>query len=233
MNASDIMTTNVVSTTPDATIEQCAELMLQNGISAVPVVSAQQKLVGIVSEGDLLHRAEIGTEAIVRPWWLGVLASRSSIADEYVRSHGKNVSDVMTSEVLTIAPATSLADIATTLETKHIKRLPVIDGERIVGIVSRANLVQALASRKSTIATSDQLPSDGSIRTELTAALSKERWAGTATSNVLVTEGVVEFYGVVDSESERQAARVASESIAGVRKVVDHRVLSSKLPTGA
>ena len=207
--------------------------MLQNGISALPVVSTERKLVGIVSEGDLLHRAEIGTETRVRPWWLGVLASRSSIADEYVRSHGKNVRDVMTSKVMTVAPATALADIATMLETKHIKRLPVVDGDRVVGIVSRANLVQALASRKTTIATSDQLPSDGSIRRELTTALTKERWAGTANSNVLVTDGVVEFYGVVDSDSERQAARVAAESIAGVTKVVDHRVLSSMLPTGA
>jgi CBS domain-containing protein len=231
--AADFMTTSIVSTTPDATVERCAELMLENGVSALPVLNAQQELVGIVSEGDLLHRAELGTDKVARPWWLGMLATRRSLADDYVHSHSKHVRDVMTSKVLAITSTASLTDIASMLESNRIKRLPVVDGGRLVGIVSRANLVQALASRGRALKVTKTIPTDSSIRNELLDVLSKESWASSVHNNVIVTDGTVEFYGLVDSENERKAAQVAAENIAGVKEVIDHRVLSSSLPSGA
>src|SRR5690349_1899267 len=147
MNAADVMISNVITVGPAAQLQDVAETLLKNRISAMPVVTADGKLVGIVSEGDLMRRVETATGRR-RSWWLAMLTGREVLAAEYVKEHARKVSDVMTHEVITVKPETPLYDIATTLERNGIKRVPVVKDGKVVGIVSRANLLQALATHR-------------------------------------------------------------------------------------
>ena len=150
MKASDVMVSNVITVGPDASIQDVAELLLRNRISAVPVVGADGEILGIVSEGDLLNRPESETEHR-RSWWLEALTSKETLAADYVKSHSRKVSDVMRRDVITAAPETPVAEVAALLEKYCIKRVPIVKDGRIVGIVSRANLLQGLASLKDKI----------------------------------------------------------------------------------
>ena len=147
MKASDVMVSNVITVGPDASIPDVAEMLLRHRISAVPVVGPQGEILGIVSEGDLINRPESETERR-KPWWLDALATNEGLAAQYVKSHSRKAADVMTTEVITAAPDTSVAAIAALLEKNRIKRVPIVENGKIVGIVSRANLLQALASLK-------------------------------------------------------------------------------------
>lgn len=222
MNAKDIMTSPVITVGPDTAVRHIAALLLKHRISAVPVVS-NGKLVGIVSEADLLHRHEIGTETAGRggSWWLRLLSGDSSVS-AYVKSHATRARDVMTADVVTVKPDTPVADIASLLERRRVKRVPVVQSHRVVGIVSRSNLVQALAAKGRPISAGDT--GDGAIRSRLTAELERHSWWRTTMSNVIVTDGIVHYFGTVDREEERRAARVAAENIPGVRRVEDHRL---------
>jgi CBS-domain-containing membrane protein len=184
-------------------------------------VSDQGDLVGIVSEGDLLHRAEAGTGRR-RPWWLAILTGRDVLAAEYVREHSFKVADVMTRHVITATPDTSLQDIAHLLEKNGIKRVPIVDGGRLVGIVSRANLLQALASGTKK---GETAPSDGTIREDVMARLRAESWTRPSLVNVIVQDGTVELWGIVDSQTEKRAVRVAAEVTPGVRAVNDNLII--------
>ena len=150
MRAMDVMTTNVITVGPDTSVQAVAALLAERGISGVPVVDSANRLVGILSEGDLLHRVETGTESPPdrrsgrrRSWWLDTIGSDEELARDYVKSHGRTAKDVMTRDVISVSDTTELADIATMLETKRIKRVPVLRDGKLVGIVSRANLVRA------------------------------------------------------------------------------------------
>ena len=147
MNASDVMVTTVITVGPDASVQEVADLLLQHRISAVPVVAASGEILGIVSEGDLINRSESETTHR-KSWWLDALASNESLAAEYVKSHSRQVTDVMTREVITAAPDTPVAELAALLERNRIKRVPIVKGGKVVGTVSRANLLQGLASLK-------------------------------------------------------------------------------------
>ena len=149
MRAMDVMTSNVITVDPDTSVQALATLLAERGISGVPVVASNNRLVGIVTEGDLLHRAETGTERRTqrrRSRWLDTLGADQEAARDYVKAHGRTVREIMTREVLSVSDTTELADIATLLETKRIKRVPVLRDGKLVGIVSRANLVHALTS---------------------------------------------------------------------------------------
>lgn len=224
MKASDVMTSPVITVGPDTAVRHIAGLLFEHRISAVPVLE-KGKLVGIVSEGDLLHRHEISTDRSARSWWLQLFSADQSIAD-YVRSHATRARDIMTREVVTVTPDTPLAEIATLLEKRGIKRVPVLRDGRLAGIVSRSNLVQALAAKGRLMNTGDS--GDGAIRARLSAELERQSWWPTA-SNVIVTDGVVHYFGLVESEGQRQPARVAAENVPGVRRVEDHRILSTVL----
>jgi CBS-domain-containing membrane protein len=144
MRAVDVMTSGVITAGLNATVPEAAKLLAEHGISAVPVVDKDNRVIGMVSEGDLLHRAETGTERR-RSWWLEMVSSTDKLAGEYIKSHSGNVKDVMTCDVLSVTEDTPVADIAVLLETNRIKRVPVLREGKLVGIVSRANLVRALA----------------------------------------------------------------------------------------
>ena len=223
MNAADVMTKNVLTVGPDASVQDVARILLTNRISAVPVVGPAGELLGIVSEGDLMRRAEAGTGRR-RPWWLGLLTGREAFAAEYVREHSRAVTDVMTRSVITAAPHTSLREIANLLEKNAIKRVPIVKDGKVVGIVSRANLLQALASPHKQIeagATSN----DAEIRNDVIARLKDEPWSHPALINVVVHDGNVDLWGIVDSQSEKKAVRVVAEVTPGVRMVNDNLVI--------
>ena len=218
MRAHQIMTRSVVTVAPDATILEAAKTMLQNHVSGLPVVDAAGKLVGILSEGDFIRRGEIGTQR-KRSRWLRFLLGTGAEATDYVREHGRKVSEVMTGEPVTIAEDATLEEIVTSMETNGIKRLPVMRGDKLVGIVSRANLLQAVASLAQEIP--DPTADDDHIRNRIIQALEKNDWSPSGL-NVIVRDGIVHLSGVITDEGSRQAAIVATENVAGVQKVHDH-----------
>jgi CBS domain-containing protein len=229
MKASDIMTSPVITAQPGTRVAEIATLLFTKHISAVPILE-EGKLVGMVSEGDLLHRKEIGTDRRARggSWWLRLFGEDRAAA-EYVKSHAREARDVMTRDVVSVGPDTPVAEIADLLETKGIKRVPVLRGDALVGIVSRANLVQAMALAAHP-AKKIHPSNDDAIRGRLLAELERHPWWRPARSSVLVKEGVVHYWGTIDSEDERDAARVAAENIAGVHGVDDRRRLFQPLP---
>jgi hypothetical protein len=186
------------------------------------------RLIGMVSEADLLHRHEIGTDCIGRDgsWWLRLFSQDHSI-ERYIKSHAVTARDIMSRDVIAVAENTPLTDIATLLEARGFKRVPVLRAGKLVGIVSRANLVQALATRTAEAAT---VKSDVAIRRRLLKELSRQSWWRDSSSNVVVDDGVVHFWGLIHSDEERDAARAAAESVAGVRHVEDHRLAYRQLP---
>ena len=218
MRAHQIMTRPVFTVSPEARIVEAANIMLQRHISGLPVVDAAGKLVGIVSESDLIRRPEIGTQK-KRSRWLGFLTGPGKLAEDFVQEQGRKVGEVMTNSPLTVDEETPLADIADLMEKNNIKRLPVMRGDTLVGIVSRANLLQAVASLARYIP--DPTADDDHIRTRLIAALQKQDWCPFGL-NVIVRDGIVHLSGVITDERTRQAAIVAAENIDGVKKVHDH-----------
>jgi CBS domain-containing protein len=226
MQAKDVMTTDVITVDPDMTVQSLATLLADRGISGAPVVDSSGRLVGIISEGDLLHRAEIGTarrhRVRRRSWWLDHFAS--DLARDYVKSHGRTVNDIMTRDVVTVTEDTELAEVAASLETKRIKRVPVMREGRVVGIISRANIVRALGATKGAPSREGE-GDDRSIRASLLAELGREEWARVWPEDIIVRDGIVHFWISEDEPSEkRQALRVAAETIPGVRGVEEHDV---------
>ena len=220
MIASDIMTRDVISVGPDAPVADVVALMLNHRISAVPVVQ-NNVVIGILSEGDLLRRAEIGTEP-TRSRWIEFFASSETVAADYVRSHGRKTSEVMTRDVVTVAADTPIAEIARLLETRGIKRVPVTRDGALVGIVSRANLLQALSSRFAAAAPAAPT-NDGQIREAVETEIRRQGLAPLLIQyNVIVEDGVVHLWGLKRHATDYSAIIVAAENIPSVRNVVDH-----------
>jgi CBS domain-containing protein len=219
MQVRDVMTRRVITVTPEESILVAARQMLQHRVSGLPVVDAAGVLVGIVTEGDFLRRGEIGT-ARRRSKWLEFVIGPGRLADEYVRSSGRKVAEVMTPDPSTIDEDASLESVVELMERRRIKRLPVMRDGRLVGIVSRANLMHALAS----LATVAPQPAvgDAAIRERALAALASHHWAFGV--NIVVKNGVAELWGTITDERERQACIVAVENVAGVKAVRDHLV---------
>jgi CBS domain-containing protein len=220
MQAADVMTTDVITVGPNAHVGEVAEIMASRHVSALPVVGEHGSLVGIVSEGDLIRRAETGT-GHRRAWWLRLLMGQEALAVEYVRENAVKVADVMTRDVVTARPDTPLGDIATLLERRRIKRVPIVAAGKVVGIVSRANLIQALASLRNTIdaaASGD----DTKLRDRIMSRLNAEPWTHPVLLNVTVHDGAVDLWGLVNSAAERDAVRVAVEASPGVVQVSDN-----------
>ena len=215
MQARDVMVSPVITVSPSSSVRDVAKLFLEHEISAVPVVDQNGKLVGIVSEGDLLHRIENGTE-IRRSSWLRFFTQDDVLAAEYAKSHSRKVADVMTQRVISAAPEAPLADIAMLMERHSIKRVPIVSKGHLVGIVSRANLIQAVATARPSV----QIPlSDQAIRDTLLAHLRTQPWPHTTQLNATVKDGVVDVWGICHSDSEREAVRIAAENIPGVKAV--------------
>jgi CBS domain-containing protein len=228
MKAKDIMTTRVITVAPETTIREIATLLLERRISGVPVVD-HGRVIGIVSEGDLLRRHEIDTDR-KRPgaWWVRLFQGEPGPA-EYVKSHAVHAADVMTPNVISVGEDVEITRIAVLFGKRRIKRVPVLRGERLVGIVTRANLVQALAANMRGVPAHRAL-GDDAIRKRLLEELGAQAWWHES-SNVIVTDGIVHYWGVCENEEEKRAARVAAENVPGVRRIDDHRITYAELPS--
>jgi CBS domain-containing protein len=219
MRVKDVMTPKVISVGVDETVVNAARLMLQHQISGLPVVDKKGELVGIVSEGDFLRRGELGTRRR-RPKWLEFLLGPGKLAQEYVHASSKKIEDVKTPDPRTIDDDESLETVVDMMERHRIKRIPVTRDGRVVGIISRANLMHALASLARDV--SPPAGGDSTIRDSIMATIAKQDWAPHI--NVIVKDGVAELYGIVTDDRERQGLVVAAENVAGVKRVVDHLV---------
>ena len=221
MNVKDVMTSPVLSVESDSPILQAIRIMLQRHISGLPVIDKEGRLVGIVTEGDFLRRAETGTQRR-RPRWLEFLIGPGRLADEYTRSHGRKVHEIMTADPITVTEQTPLEEVVRVMEKHRIKRLPVVRGQELVGIVSRANLLHALAGLARDI--KPATTSDQGIRERLLAELGRQSWAPATHINVIVKDGIVELWGAITDDRARQAIMVAAENVPGVQAVRDHLV---------
>ena len=220
MKASDIMTRNVRTVSQDATIDEAVNLLLSIRASGLPVVDAKGRVVGIVSESDFLHRVEIGTVKR-RPRWIEFLLGPGEVAEAYVMSHSRKVGDIMTRDVVSVGANASLNEIVAVMEKRKIKRVPVVTGEELVGIVTRADVLRAFtASRQTAPAALD----DQAILDHLIAELKSQGFASPRTLDVTVDHGVVTLTGEIFDERQRPALTVAAENIPGVTKVIDHLV---------
>jgi CBS domain-containing protein len=213
------MTSKVISVDPNATVLEAARLMLQHRISGLPVVDAAGQLVGILSEGDFLRRRETQTLRR-RSRWLEFLLGPGRMAAEYSHSHGKKVSEVMTPEVATVDENAALEDIVTLMERRHIKRVPIMRDGKLAGIITRANLLHAMVGLART--TPPMAKGDAAIRDRLLAEMQNETWAPVAMVDVQVKDGVVELWGSILDERQRDALKVAAENIPGVKAVKDY-----------
>lgn len=225
MKASDVMVSKVITVGPNTTVQEVANILLTNRISAVPVVDDQGALIGIVSEGDLIHRVEAGTERH-DSWWLNLLTDRGTLARDFVKSHAVRAADVMTKRVITASPNLPLSDLASLLEKHRIKRVPIAENGKLIGIVSRANLLQALAALRRDIVVETRVE-DSVLRNRVLSEIRSKSWVSASQINVIVHDGVVELWGAVDLPDEKDALRVAVELTPGVRTVADHIAINT------
>ena len=225
MEAQEVMTRDVVTVGPDTTIGEIAAILVRHRISAVPVLSGDRQLIGIVSQTDLAHRSETGTEKR-RKWWLEVFADPDVKAREYVKSHGLTAQDAMTRFVVSVPQTASLGEVAEVLDTHGIRQVPVLAGGKVVGMISRADLVRKLAEAKVTAAAAR--PDNGALQKAIWDQIKAQPWLKSAFVNLAVKDGVVELWGAVDSYEQRRALSVLVEGVSGVRKVEDHVSLLPK-----
>jgi CBS domain-containing protein len=221
MHARDVMTTDVITVGPETTIGEIAALLLDRRISAVPVIE-NGDIVGIVSEGDLMRRPETDTDTGSSPW-LSLLTGPGVAPDRFSKAHGTTAREVMTRNVITVTPDTPLDQVAHVLESKRIKRVPVVENGRLVGILSRANLLHGLvAARVSRDRSESSAQQDRRIRGEVQEVLRKNPWLERDHVNLVVNDSVVHVWGIVRSEEHRKALYVALRAIPGVKSVEDH-----------
>ena len=220
MKASDVMTRNVLTVGRETSVTQAIRMMLDNHVSGLPVLG-DGKVVGILTEGDLLRRGETGTEKH-RPRWLEILMGPGRMAGEYVRTHGRKIAEIMTTDLISVTEDTPLDEVVGLMERRRIKRVPVLDGDVLVGIVSRLDLLRALLRTIEAERSEDR--SDDDIREQILAELAKAAWVPRDGLSISVKDGVVDLNGVILEEKERVALRVIAENVTGVRAVEDHLV---------
>jgi CBS domain-containing protein len=228
MNAADVMVANVITVRSDTPVERIAETLLANRISAVPVLDADEKMVGIVSEGDLIHRVEAGTERH-RAWWLELLTGTETLAHEFIKSHARKAADLMSHPVISVRPDTPLDELAALLDKHRIKRVPVVENGKLVGIVSRANLIQALIRRRPDSGTGKV--DDTTLHDNILAQLRPHPWWSDDV-NIVVRDGKVELWGIVESDVQKDAIRVAIEGVPGVRSIANNLAVDDHLSGG-
>jgi CBS-domain-containing membrane protein len=225
LTAANVMTTDVVSIGPDKPVREIAEILFTRRISGVPVVDADARVIGIVSEGDLIgHAAIVGEHH--RSWWLSLFTDESVTARDYVKAHGRTARDVMSTDVVTVEETATLAEIVDLLQRHRIKRVPVVQGGRLVGIVTRGNLLQGLAALK---VEPPRKVDDQTIHDQLMRELRSQPWAHVL--DVIVENGVVHLHGTFQTEDERRALLIAAENVPGVKRVEDRLTPWSSAPT--
>src|SRR5476651_2259068 len=218
MRAHQIMTRQVITIATAAPIIEAANSRLDKHISGLPVVDEAGKLVGIVSQGDFIRRAEIGTQR-KHGRWLKYLVGPGREASDFVRERGRKVGEIMTPDPGTVTEDATLEDVVELMERNNVKRLPVVRGDKLVGIVTRSNLLQAVAGLTRDVP--DPTADDDHIRNHIIASVEKADWAPFGLSVIVVNE-IVHLSGVITNDQAREATIVAAENVAGVTKVHDH-----------
>jgi CBS domain-containing protein len=226
----EVMTSGVATVRADAPITEAIALMEARRVSGLPVVDAYGRLVGVLTEGDLLRRIETGTAGQKRARWLDLLLGPGRSAGEYVRTHSRRVEDLMTREVATVTERTPLEDVVALMERKHVKRVPVVRDGELVGVVSRADLVRALGHALKTAAMGGTV--DAALRERLQANLRAQSWFPARDVSIAVKGGVVTLEGIVGDERTRAALRVAAQNVAGVATVEDRLTWPDPLMAG-
>jgi CBS domain-containing protein len=221
MKARDLMTADPITVAPDASVMQAVQLMLKHRISGLPVVTGGGTLVGIVTESDLLRRRVPGTHRRTR--WLEFLIGSGKLAEEHVQACSRKVSEIMSSQVFTATDHASVAEVVDIMERHGIRRVPILSDQKLVGIVSRSNLVRALTR----ILGSEQMVTidDASVRLHLQDELNRQNWAPSSLINIVVLNGIIQLWGVITDEGQRRAIRVAAQNTPGAREVEDHLML--------
>ena len=220
MKVRDVMTPNVVSVAADMPVPEIAKLMLDRRISAVPVIDAKQHVVGVISEGDLIRRPELGTDK-PRSRWLRFFMSDEDRAHDYVKTHGLHAREVMSQPVVSVSPQATLTDVVDLMTTRRIKRVMVLEHGKLVGVVTRSDLLRTLHAREA-LPTEGVPQDDASVRARILKTIDEQGWAASAIINVQVTDGTAYLWGVVDSDEQRKAIMVAVEGVPGVRAIEDH-----------
>ena len=225
MRVEEIMTRDVITVRPETTVQEAAALMVIHGVSGLPVVDDTRRVVGIVSEGDLIARQK-GQR--VHPWWRGFLDDAETLAREYQKRAGTTVGDVMTRSVLCVSPRLPIESVALVLDERRIRRVPVVDLGRLVGIVSRGDLIRALA--REPVRPAGTTRSEGELVREFKDRLAAEPWAEAQGIVAQAENGVLGFWGVVDTEAEKSATEILAQTIDGVTRVENHLVVRQDVP---
>jgi len=218
MKVADVMVTGVLSVGPDASVREVASMMLERRISGIPVVDERGRILGVVSEGDLIRRPEIETDN-APAGWLHAFLSDEERAREFVKSHGRKVREVMTQPAICVAADTPLGVVVSLMERHRVKRLPVVENGRLVGLVTRADLLRALVTRQ---AEAPVAASDQELRVRIDSLLRDEAWAASAVVYVQVENGVAQLWGTVESDAQLQALILAVRGLPGVKDVQQH-----------
>lgn len=225
MIASDVMTTSILSVAPSTPVREVARFLTEHKISAVPVIRDDGQAVGVISEGDLIHRVELGTAddgAKGRSWWLGLLRDPGEEARQYVKTHGVVAGDVMTRGVIAVPMNASLTEVTNILDRRRIRRVFVVENGRIVGVITRSDLVRALARLDEPLS---QWRDDHEIRQEIELEIRANRWTPGSRIEVTVHNGRVNLAGVVESVAQREGLHILAQRIAGVREVMDELIV--------
>jgi len=220
MKVADVMVRSVLSVGPDASVREVASMMLERRISAVPVVDASEHVVGVISEGDLIRRPEIGTDK-PRSRWLSFFMSDEDRARDFMKTHGLHAKDVMSQPVVSVSPEATLTDVVNLMTARRIKRVIVLEHGKLAGVVTRSDLLRTLHAREA-LPTEGVPRDDSSIRERILKTIDEQGWAASAIINVQVTDGTAYLWGVVDSEEQRKAILIAVEGVPGVRAIEDH-----------
>jgi CBS domain-containing protein len=219
MKVSDVMTHTPATTNPGASLEEAANIMVRMRVSGLPVINATGAVVGMLTEGDLLRRVELGT-AGRRPGWLASFLAPGRLARDYVRTHGRTVGEVMTTSVVSISPDARLTEVVALMEAQQIRRLPVLKKGHLIGIISRSDLLRALTELLATRHVT-ATPDDAELRKRVLAQIDKHPWAPRVNVDATVKDGVVELRGAVSDDAERVGLRVIAENTPGVKRVHD------------
>ncbi len=229
MKAQEVMTRGVITVTPATAVREVAALLAEKHISGVPVVAEDGHVVGIVSESDLLHRAEIGTEK-PRKSWLRAFADPDRLAREFAKTHGMQVDDVMSRHIVSVAEDTELQDVVNLLEKHNLKRLPVIKDGKLVGLITRGDIVRALSKKAMERIVTPVTDSD--LQAQILEKMKKSKWLLDSYINLTVTDGVVEMWGMAVSEDQRKALKVLINETPGVKRIDDRlRIGKRNIPT--
>lgn len=218
MQAQDIMTRDVVTVRPTASVHEIAKLMVEKHVSGIPVVDDAGAVIGMVSQTDLMHRAEVGTER-KRKWWFRAFADANTLARDFIKAHGHAAQDIMARQIVSVRADAELRDVADILDKHRIKRVPVVKDGKLAGIVTRGDLVRALSL--SQIVKSEKKLDNATLHKALKEQLHRHAWVNESFINLVVNDGVVELWGYVESADQQRALRVLVEETEGVAKVID------------